>query len=236
MNGNFFFISAVLGITELVDDSDIEEVVESQFVPQPPLYNWRTMTVSDFAFEIMVVSLIILYLVVYFRGKAENERIARKWIAANATSFENECAVVGDKGKKLIVDGPRDYIFYASGREYIQHMYGFLALKPRHDLIGQLFDYVLGTTSYDKVTLDVTLNAEETDSFVFGIVPRSKASHITKNRWDLDQFTKPRDVQGIPKEDYVLLTENHEVTGPIVALDSCRKALLKSLGYDEQGT
>jgi hypothetical protein len=234
---NLILVGLGYCISELVDN-DIEDVIDEpiqKFIPQAPLLNWKTVTINDFAFEIMVIALLVLYLVVYYKGKSQNEQIARKWVQANSSSFEKEFAEIGSKGKKLIYDGPKDYIFYATGREHVQFLYGFLTLKPRHDLIGQLFEYLFGPVSYDKVTMEVTMNPSETDSIVFGILPKSSASKMTKERWDLDQFAKSRDVAGFPKSDYVLLTENHEVTGPLVQLESFKKALWNSLGLDQNG-
>jgi hypothetical protein len=44
------------------------------------------------------------------------------------------------------------------------------------------------------------LNDEESDGIVFAILPRLKAASITNNRWDLDNFAKPKDYPGFPKE------------------------------------
>jgi hypothetical protein len=229
-------------MTELVDDDDGEEVeqIEAgkplQFVAQPPIMNWNTLTIHDFAFEIMIIGLVTVYLAAYYKGKRENEMIARKWLEANKKLYEDEFAQVGDDhGKTLIFDGPKDYIFYATGRDYVQHVYGLISLKPRHDLIARLFDYFFGASSYDKVSIIATMNPEETDSVVFGILPRSKVSDISKSRWDLDQFAKAKEVAGFPKDDFVLLTENPEVTAPLVQLGTTKKMLWNSLGLDQQG-
>ena len=56
----------------------------------------------------------------------------------------------------------------------------------------------------DRVTINVALDKDDSsDPIIFGILPRKRASAILKERWDLDNFTKPKDYPGFPKDDFV---------------------------------
>ena len=73
-------------------------------------------------------------------------------------SWEPQFAHIGsNEGHKLIRDGPRDYIFYASGRLYVQHVYAFIRLVARHDLVQWGLDYIQKRNLYDKVVHPITI-------------------------------------------------------------------------------
>ncbi|KAJ3275360.1 hypothetical protein HDV01_000652 [Terramyces sp. JEL0728] len=155
---------------------------------------------------------------------------------ANYDLWAQHFAHVGDNdGHKFVKDGPRDYIMYGSGRIYVEKVYGLIRLEPRHDWIEYFMDKLSIGKVYDKVTINCVLNSEESDDITFAILPRDSASSILKKRWDLDNFPKPRDLPGFPKQVYTLLTDAPEFTNLIWGLPSVKKALWGSVGKDENG-
>ncbi len=113
---------------------------------------------------------------------------------------ENFHHIGDDLGHKLVRDGPRDFIIYASGRLHCQKVYGFINLYPRHDMISQIFDMASAAPARDRVHINVFLNEDEIDPVVFAILPRSKVASISKQRWDINNFPKAKEFPLFPKE------------------------------------
>lgn len=156
---------------------------------------------------------------------------------ANYDLWAQNFSHVGDNnGHKFVKDGPRDYIMYGSGRVYVEKMYGLVRLEARHDWIEYFIDKLTIGKVYDKVTINCVLNSDESDDITFAILPKDTAASILKKRWDLDNFPKPRDLQGFPKQVYTLMTDAPEFTSRIWELPSLKKALWGSVGKDENGT
>ncbi|KAI8893813.1 hypothetical protein BC833DRAFT_624524 [Globomyces pollinis-pini] len=200
-----------------------------------PMMDWNTMAWIDLWFEFIAISSILFYIACYYIGNSKNLRIARYWAQANISVWKENFAHVGNEDHKLVKDGPRDYIYYGSGRIYVQTCYALLRLVARHDPIQYIFDYFAGKDLYDRVTIDVLITETVCDSIVFALLPRKTATNVLKTRWDLDNFPKPRDMTGFPKEHYTMLTDCPEFTNVLWASPKVKKAFWKSLGLDEQG-
>ncbi|KAL2917839.1 Coiled-coil domain-containing protein 47 [Polyrhizophydium stewartii] len=193
-------------------------------------------SLSDFWFEAIMIVLAVVYFISYTYGKRANRELARKWMHLTLGSWDAQFAHIGsNEGHKLIRDGPRDYIFYASGRLYVAHVYGNVRLVARHDFVQRSIDFLAGKDQYDRVSLKATLNDKIADPFIFAILPRKNADSIIKNRWDLRDFPKARDLPGFPKSEYTLLTDAPEFAAMVWDDPKFRKAIFASLGLDESG-
>lgn len=95
------------------------------------------------AFEISIVLFIVVYLFWYYKGKRDNETVAKQFLSNAYPVFSHQCTEIGDgKGHKLVRDGASDYIFYASGRSHIQYILGRLELAKRQDVMQLLSMYL----------------------------------------------------------------------------------------------
>ncbi|KAJ1343738.1 hypothetical protein BSLG_001719 [Batrachochytrium salamandrivorans] len=172
-----------------------------------PLLDLNNLKPMDLWFEILMVLVAALYMVLYTYGKRINKELARTWMRGSLQMWQSQFSHVGsNEGHRLIGDGPRDYVFYASGRSFVKHVYGYVRLVARHDIIQWVLDYFLGLDQYDKVTLTFTLNDKIADPFIFAILPCNVGNSIKAKRWDLEN-----EVNGTPiKEpliDEIILTD-----------------------------
>ncbi|KAI8918008.1 hypothetical protein BC831DRAFT_516334 [Entophlyctis helioformis] len=203
--------------------------------PRPAL-DLNTLKLIDLWFEALMVLAMAAYFVLFTFGKRTNRELARHWMRMTLPVWEANFAHVGsNEGHKLIRDGPRDYIFYASGRNYVKHVYGFVRLVSRQDPIQWLIDYAQKKDLYDKVTLKVTFDDKVADPFVLSILPFRTNNKIVKSRWDLNNFTKPRDLPGMPKDEYQLATDAPEFSNALWKNEKIRAMLFKSLGLSATG-
>ena len=108
-------------------------------------------TFESFIFELVVFAVLVFDITYYFVGSTKNKQIARKWIEIHRDIIEPEFAKCGDnEGHLLLKDGPKDYVFYASGRSDLEYCQIILSLAPRHDLVLHLLHY-LSTSINDKM-------------------------------------------------------------------------------------
>ena len=111
----------------------------------PPLFStppaqplaYRPFSISDFTLELSLASAFIIYLMVFYQGSRKNKDLARTWLRSTLGIWTLQFAQLGDgQGHKLIKDGPRDYVLYATGRKYVSHVYGFLHVRDISSLGG----------------------------------------------------------------------------------------------------
>ena len=81
--------------------------------------------------------------------------------------------------------------------------------------------------------IDVVLNDNESDPYVFSIVRRTKAAEFRKSQKDVDTFTSQCDQNLLPKE-LVVLTESQELAtdAKLLTPEIC-ETLRESLRYFE---
>jgi hypothetical protein len=172
---------------EIFEEFEPEQPVQQpQKVILPPRYNLKEFNILDFKFEIFMLSFIAIYVARYFFGSKQNKKVARKWLETNVQVFEENFYQVGsDDGFKLVTDGPRDFVFYATGRIHCEKLYAQIRTAARHDILLAGIDSYYGLKMVDKVTFKVFLNAEECDSICFGIIADKLKNGIMKERWDL---------------------------------------------------
>ncbi|KAK5672146.1 Coiled-coil domain-containing protein 47 [Batrachochytrium dendrobatidis] len=201
-----------------------------------PLMSLDNITLMDFWFELLMILIATLYASFYLIGKRANREIARGWMKGTFELWQMQFSHIGSNdGHKLIMDGPRDFIFYASGRTFVKHVYGYVHLVARHDLVQWLIDYYLGNDQYDKVTLTFTFNDKVADPFTFAILPKATGDSIKANRWDLNNFPKVRDLPGFPKSHYMIMTDAPEFAVAVWDDPAIRATIFKSIGLDENG-
>jgi hypothetical protein len=131
------------------DDDDVEDIIAdttaSKSSWQPPVaayipkasrglfasrYDLKTISITNLYFEIIFAASIIAYIAGHYYGRQLNLGIAKTWFQAVLPVLQTQFAKVGDeKNFTLIRDGPRDYIFFASGREFVKTLYGYIEVS-----------------------------------------------------------------------------------------------------------
>lgn len=119
---------------------------------------------EHFYYEIALGFLFIAYLIQYYRGKSENENIAKTWASLYLPLFKKNFATAQDS--IIYRDGNSEFKYYLSGRVNCQGYYCQIDLKRRHDLFYVLYDFFFGNSS-DTLTIDVPL--EKMEPFIFAI-------------------------------------------------------------------
>ncbi|KAF0427881.1 DUF1682-domain-containing protein [Gigaspora margarita] len=218
-----------------IDDWDDEvEITETPIKPvfEPPKEEihepkpldvkvYPKLVLSDFYREMAMIVMIVVYLIVYFIGKRANEAIAVKWMEKHIALLKENFSLVGnDKGSSLIQDGPADYLFYLSGRRNCQFIHGRITLKPRHDILQIITNFVTSQFSSkavtDTVTYNVTMNDGAYDDFVFGITKKDRASDLRQSRYDLKTFTKQSNNNLLPNV-FNVHSESVEISDTILS-------------------
>ncbi|KAJ3044248.1 hypothetical protein HK097_001548 [Rhizophlyctis rosea] len=203
--------------------------------PQARGVKWNTLTVDDFHFEIGVVAILGLYGVVALLARQKAGDFAKNWYRITSDIWEQNFAHTGADKAKLVRDGPRDYIFFASGRAHVLDMYTFIHTAARLDPIQYLYDYINPQEKKDRLTYYIRLHKEESDPIVFAIIPKDNVQKFTKDRWDLTEFPKKQTLPNFPHSHYTVLTDAPEFTTQLWEDPEIRKAIFASIGLDAEG-
>ncbi|CAG8727855.1 7087_t:CDS:10 [Dentiscutata erythropus] len=223
-----------------ITEVPIEPVSEpsKEEIPAPKPLNVKVypkLVLSDFYREMVMIAMIVVYLIVYFIGKRANEAIAVKWMEKHIVLLRENFSLVGnDKGGVLIQDGPAEYLFYLSGRRNCQYIHGKITLKPRHDMLQTITNFITSQfsskTVTDTVTYNVTMNDGAYDDFVFGITKKDRASDLRQSRYDLKTFTKQTNNNLLPSAVNVH-SESVDITEAILSVNRVIELLNASSQY-----
>jgi hypothetical protein len=157
-------------------------------------------------------------------------------LEANVKVYEEQFHKLGsDEGFKLVTDGPRDFVFFATGRIHCESLYAQIKCRSRHDYIMQTIDEYQNIPTHDRVTITVNLNDLEVDPICFAFLAKTDSKRILKERWDLDNFSKQFSLQSFPKDAYQVRSDNQEFIAKLWQLTSLKKTLWKSIGLTEKG-
>ncbi|KAI8812250.1 hypothetical protein BJ742DRAFT_735926 [Cladochytrium replicatum] len=195
----------------------------------------RPARVTDFLSEIGLALALVVYMIYYYLNSEANVPLVKAWYDNTDQIWSSNFAAMGNPDAKVIKDSPRDYVFYATGRMYVKYLYGYLRFKPRHDLLQSIIEYVW-PIEHDELVYKIALNDNESDDFVFAIVRKDKYKEISKERWDLETFGKPRtDLPNFPHQYYTLVTDAPEFATQVVSEPRIIKALWAAVGLNDRG-
>jgi len=142
--------------------------------------------------EIGAIAFIIIYSFNFYFGKNTNQFIAQKWLAEFKSIFELQFAALGAyEGTKeggLLKESHSSYKFYSSGRRFCSGMLCTLDLRKRHNLFSLLLALFDLSTVRDTLTMEIPMNEEDMEPFVFAIVRKKEEKKIKKNQKDLENY------------------------------------------------
>ncbi|KAJ3379861.1 hypothetical protein HDU92_006335 [Lobulomyces angularis] len=190
---------------------------------------------EDFFIEGTVVAFLVVYLALYLYGRFVNSVRANAWSDATRSIWEDQFSKVGVNDQMLLQDSPKDFLFFATGRNYVKDVYGYITCKPRHDLYSVLYDFFRSGYTHDFVTLNFNMDCE-CDNFIFALLPKLNSHLIVKSRYDLYEFTKAREVNSkFPKDQYQLYSDNQEFINHLFNDTQVLEVLWNSCGLDLDG-
>jgi hypothetical protein len=149
----------------------------------------------SYALEMAGVAFVVVYAVNFFWGKRQNEQLARQWFEefrdlfaaqfAELGAYETRGGAVDAPAGGLLKESHSTFKFYASGRRNCQGVLCTLELRKRHDLFGLALALVDLSTTRDTLTVEVQMNEDTMDPFVFAIVRKKEAARLKKANRDL---------------------------------------------------
>ena len=183
---------------------------------------------------------IVVYFINFFTGKSKNQRLANAWFTAHKTLLESNFALVGDDGSKDVDDiethlqkeSENIFTLWCSGRTCCEGMLVELRLLKRQDLVSVIGNAIKSGVQKDQVKIQVNMNAEDMDTFVFCLANKKTAARLAKEMADITTFCPERraaipDKHGISSNtasNYSIMSEIPEVT--VAMLDSKLSAVL----------
>ncbi|KAI9923008.1 hypothetical protein PsorP6_002054 [Peronosclerospora sorghi] len=222
------------------DEFDIvEETVFSTPTQKMSTLDWSLLAKQfipfqnpeSYAFEACMWGFGILYLVVYFVGKAQNRKIANKWLEEAEPVLRTQFSYTGSSVKNgigLIAESQSNFKYFCTGRRFLTRFIADLELKSRHDLISRIYRLVV--PSLDYLTIDVGLHSADVDPFILGISKKLCFTALSKIFPELIEIAKQVPVKEVPESMWVV-TDCSEIAKealmhPVLTLNS---HLLQSL-------
>lgn len=181
-------------------------------------------SISSYTVEIVCVSFLIMFVINYFTGKKENEKLALAWASKFATKdsiFDKNFSLLGvgetDDSPLLLKEGQNVFKFYASGRRFCQGLLATMELKSRHDLISRLYNMVVPCK--DEITFEVYMNDDAMDHVVVAVAKKKLAKTMQKETTDLQRFASlvsPPSGKKWIAEELAVVAESKEVAGDML--------------------
>ena len=183
---------------------------------------------------------ILVYFLNFFTGKSKNQRLANAWFTAHKALLESNFTLVGDDGSKdvdeiethLQKESENIFTLWCSGRTCCEGMLVELKLLKRQDLVSVIANAIKSGNQKDQVKIQVNMNQEDMDTFVFCLASKKTAARLSKEMADITTFCPERraaapDKHGISANtasNYSIMSEIPEVT--VAMLDSKLSAVL----------
>ncbi|KAK1931933.1 Uncharacterized protein P3T76_012433 [Phytophthora citrophthora] len=169
----------------------------------------------------------ILFLLLFFVGKAQNRNIADKWLEEAEPVLSTQFSYTGssvENGIGLIEESRSNFKYFCTGRRFLTRFVADLELKSRHDLFSRVYRIIAPTSDY--LTIDVGLHSEDVDPFILGISKKLGFNALSKLFPELLEVAKQVPVKEVPESMWVA-TDSTEI--PKAALTHSIQASLNEL-------
>ncbi|KAJ4966097.1 hypothetical protein NE237_017946 [Protea cynaroides] len=218
------------------DEDEFEGIPITESAQTPPEATTQSSTEEDpkptkspakhryYTIEIVCISFLICFVINYFIGKRENEKIALAWAAKFATRdsiFDKNFSLLGTGDGKdtplLLKEGQNVFKFYASGRRFCQGLVATVELQCRHDLISRVYNLIVPCK--DEITFEVYMNDDAMDHVVFALAKKKAAKVMQKEVRDLQVYANlvsPPSNRKWVVEDLAVISESKEVAGDLL--------------------
>jgi len=213
-----------------------EIVQESSLEQEPKLPPPQT----TYYIEILYISFIVAYIINYFVGKRKNEQIATSWASTVSKAFQSNFSKVGEgKNIGIVKESQNIYKLKATGRINCVGVQATLQLRKRHDLFSLIVE--IFSPAEDVVTVDILMNEDAMETFVFALVRRKEEKKFRKSSTDLVLFA-PGTVSSLPgvPSSFVVCSECEELISDFInpevqATLTKYENLFKRMHFSDQG-
>ncbi|KAA1466390.1 DUF1682-domain-containing protein [Dentipellis sp. KUC8613] len=194
-------------------------------------YSWRFLVFRPALFqtEALLLGAVLIYILSWWFGKANNYNRANSWLKAHLGLYEKQFSKPSVGG--LVADGYSDFFNFSTGRRAIASLHTVFTLRPRHDLFQLIYQFGWGMADLnyapqDDIELDFKLQSDVAiPDFIWAIVAKEELKSIKDGRWDLT-WTKTTEHAGLPATVSVM-SEFADITDNIVKFSAPLVAALK---------
>ncbi|KAF7261622.1 hypothetical protein EG68_00992 [Paragonimus skrjabini miyazakii] len=187
-----------------------------------------TTSWDNYHLEMLIVSVLLVYLLNYFVGRTKNMQLAAAWFEAHKPLLDAQFAMVGDDGQAepasgtLLKESEHLYSLWCSGRVHCEAMLVELRLIKRQCLLFMLANWLQPT--HDTVVAKVIMEDTEMDGWVMAVGPKRRLQALAKDHQDLAFFCPDKRGQrfaGLP-ESLTVLSEITEATTSMLNVPICK--------------
>lgn len=151
---------------------------------------------SIYYVEIIIGSIIIVYLINFLVGSSKNNSIASAWLQTHLSFLKSQFELVGDdlanqtptSTHQMTKESEHTYVLWCSGRQFCKGMLVQIKLLKRQDIISSVINYF--TPANDQLQIKIAL--ENMDPFVFCMGLKKSVIALQKNMTDVSLFCGDR--------------------------------------------
>ncbi|KAK7470639.1 hypothetical protein VKT23_002063 [Stygiomarasmius scandens] len=215
-------MSGLLNILQKITPPPIENPVDYDGLE----FRWKFLVFRPALLknEAILFGILVFYVLFWYFGASINSRKAEKWMEAHKAILARQFSKPSAGSTGLLRDGYSDFFNYSTGRRNVASLHVIFSLRPYHDLVQLLFQFVRGMIDVqynpkDDLELDFKLFPEALPhDFVWAIVAKDELRTIKDNRWDLT-FTRTTENPILPPalsvmSEYADVTESLYKTHP----------------------
>ena len=145
---------------------------------------------QNYTLEYIACALVLVYVGVYFLGRAKNNSIATAWYEENRDVFEAQfaqlsCYADAENSTPMIYDSCDSFKFWASGRRFCTGVLVTLDLQKRQDLFSILLAQLDLSATRDTLLLEFPMVDEVMAPFVFALCRKREEKKFKKLHLDL---------------------------------------------------
>jgi hypothetical protein len=173
-----------------------------------PEFGKRTYYLEGF-----YVLMLAIYCGNFWLGRRSNRHIALAWAHTFADLFRKNFSKVGES-TLLTQESQNEFKMVATGRRNCTGLQATLNLKRRHDLLSLLLGLVYPVE--DTLKIEIPLESEGMDPFIFAVVNNNEAKQFYKDNFDIAAYCKETSVEGEALEGMTVYTDCQEVVDELL--------------------
>ncbi|KAL6067960.1 hypothetical protein QOT17_008445 [Balamuthia mandrillaris] len=158
----------------------------------------------SYTLEYAYLGLLFLFALNFIYGRHVNQTMAQTWALAFQDIFRKNFSKVGD-GAVLTKESQSCFTLAATGRRNCAGLQATLELVKRHDLFSLLYGIVF--PAHDLLTIEVPMNTESMEPFVFAVIKSKKEKQFVQENPDVAVFASKVGTQGLLPSSFTVLTD-----------------------------
>lgn len=189
-----------------------------------PLNEWEIELINQYFYgytrapEVIAITILIIYIIVYIYGTARNNTIAQNIYNTIEPLLNVQFSEYKSYNNSPIKYNNNEYLIYCTGRRYIHSMLIKLQLHSRYDIITMISELLLANGSArDMITIDIALDNDVIDKYVVCVIKKKLSKQYKKYSSELTNLvTSTINDMNELNDRYIIYTDSNDASKQLV--------------------